>query len=196
MKTEVTKDNFVHPEIIDRSIIPPAAGDSIQQYNQHSQHNSCIDKYCYNLRLVGLDYIAKAKWRFITDTELDATPTEVYAIFLDDDAWNIWHPEISDIHWITPGPKVVGSRRTILFGDMKVIEEFIAMDTDARLTFRFNHVSKPTCMNFNAMVEEFILVELPDKRTRLIRTVNADPGNDGIFIVVYKSFFMIINFSI
>ena len=59
---------------------------------------------------------------------------------------------------------------------MQVTEEFLAMDTNARLTFRFNHVSKPTCMNFNAMVEDFILVELPDNRCRLVRTVNADPG--------------------
>jgi hypothetical protein len=172
-----TNNKAVRPEAIDRSTIPSdVSNDNKQPQQQHQQHNSCIDKCCYNPRSVGLDFIAKAKWRFITDTELDATPAEVYAIFLDDDAWNIWHPEISGIHWITSDPKGVGSKRIILFGKMEVTEEFLAMDTNARLTFRFNHVSKPTCMNFNAMVEDFILVELPDNRCRLVRTVNADPG--------------------
>lgn len=191
-----TNEKAVRPEIIDRSTIPAVVSrddDIQQQQHQHQQqHDSCIDKCCYNPRSVGLDFIAKAKWRFITDTELDATPAEVYAILLDDDAWNVWHPEISDIHWITSDPKGVGSKRIILFGKMQVTEEFLTMDTNARLTFRFNHVSKPTCMNFNAMVEDFILVELPDNRCRLVRTINADPGR--WYVIVYIVYLFIFYF--
>ena len=165
-----TKDNIVHPEVIDRSTDTTVVTVNKQQYD------SCTDKCCFNLRPVDLDFIAKAQWRFVTDTEIDAAPAEVYSILLDDNAWNVWHPEITIIQWLTPEPKGVGSQRIIMFGTMKVTEEFLAIDNNARFTFRFNHLSKPTCMTFNAMVEDFILVELPNNRTRLIRTVNADPG--------------------
>jgi hypothetical protein len=128
----------------------------------------------------------EARWRFVTSTDLDATPETVFSILLDDDAWHIWHPEISDINWDNYQPHGVGSHRTVRFsnwlfmillcGSLILSEEFLIWENNKRLNFRFNKTNRPRFMGYLAGMEDFQIEDLGNGKCRLCRTVAVDPS--------------------
>ncbi len=138
------------------------------------------------MRPVTPDYLEKGNWIFRSEVELNGTMEEVFSILLDDGAWNIWHPEISDVRWQTPPPFGVGAKRTVrfsnwlfmllLFGSLILHEEFLIWDENKRLTFRFNKTNRPRFLGYLAGMEDFQLEYLPNGYCKLTRTVAVDPA--------------------
>lgn len=138
------------------------------------------------MRLVSLEYLTTAKWIFRNEVVLNANPSDVFTILLDDDAWNLWHPEISEIDWQTEAPHTVGSKRSVrfsnwlfmilLFGSLIIHEEFLVWETNKRLAFRFNRTNRPRFVGYLAGMEDFQIEELEDGKCKLIRTVAVDPS--------------------
>lgn len=142
---------------------------------------------CNAMRKISVDFADTAPWRFVTETEINATPSEVFNVMiLDDSALNKWHPEVSDVNWLTPQPHQAGSKRTVRFthilfvvllmGSLVLSEEFLVWEENKRVTFRFNSTNRPVFLGYRAGMEDFQLEELPNGKTKFTRVVAVEPS--------------------
>ncbi len=106
------------------------------------------------LRKISVDFVEIAPWRFVSEVEINATPQALYQVLLDDNAWNKWHPEVSEVIWLTEKPHKAGSMRTVRFsqwlfmwllmGSLILTEEFLVWEDNKRMAFRFNATNRPS----------------------------------------------------
>ena len=92
---------------------------------------------------VGLELFEHAPTLHRAGVEIVATPEQVFAAFLDAEAWTKWAMPITGVEWTSDFPLEVGSTRTVhMRGGLTGYEEFIAYDHGKRMAFRFDEVSK------------------------------------------------------
>lgn len=100
------------------------------------------------------------------ETELDATPAEVWAVLADNSAYSAWHPSIID----SSGTIAVGQRlhNTVIFGDetMTFRPKVLAAEPERELTW-IGHTWMPGLADGR---HSFHLEPLPDGGTRLTQT--------------------------
>jgi uncharacterized protein YndB with AHSA1/START domain len=121
---------------------------------------------------VGLDFAARAPWRFEHVVELDAAPERVFDLFADGESWPKWFPGIRRVLWTSPEPKGVGTTRTVTLSTLTVFEYFLAWEPGRRFAFRFEGADRPV---FRAGLEDYVLEPLPGGRTRFAYRVFLEP---------------------
>lgn len=136
---------------------------------------------------VGLEYLEAAPVRFTATQTIAATPEEVFAVFLDADAWTRWVFAITAVEWTSPFPLEVGSTRTVhMRGGITGFEEFLAWDPGRRMAFRFNEMSKPGA---EAFAEDYQVTDLGDGSCRVDWVMAMTPAGVGRFTMpVLKPF--------
>lgn len=125
---------------------------------------------------VGLDFFETAPTLHKASEVIAATPEQVFAAFLDAEAWTRWAMPITGVEWTSPFPLEVGSTRTVyLRGDLTGYEEFIAYDHGTRMAFRFNEVSKE---GLKAFAEDYRVTDLGDGTCRVDWTMAMKSGGE------------------
>jgi hypothetical protein len=110
-------------------------------------------------------------WTFTSVNELpDKSVADTWSILLDDTAWCLWHPEVTDMVWQTGDElRGVGAIRTVVFrdwffqlllaGPTTLREEFDVWDDSQpdHKTFGFGitAATRPVCLTYRAAREEF-----------------------------------------
>ncbi|MCB1015424.1 MAG: SRPBCC family protein [Acidimicrobiales bacterium] len=126
---------------------------------------------------IGLDDFAAAPVRFTASETIAATPEQVFAIFLDAEAWTKWVFAITGVEWTSPFPLEVGSTRTVhMLGGLTAYEEFLAWEPGRRMAFRFNELSKPVASAFG---EDYQVTDLGDGRSRVDWVMVMAPAGAG-----------------
>lgn len=91
---------------------------------------------------VGLDFIDTAPHRFSNSVDLAITPTQLWEVLDDADAWPRWASVITHVEWTSPEPHGVGTTRTVTMrGGLVGDEEFLLWEPGERMAFRFNAAS-------------------------------------------------------
>lgn len=123
---------------------------------------------------VGLDFLETAPTRHQAAREVAATPDDVFAAFLDADAWVSWALPITRVEWTSPFPLEPGSTRTVhMMGGLVGYEEFLAYEHGVRMAFRFNEASKK---GVRAFAEDYRVTDLGAGRCRVEWTMAMDTG--------------------
>lgn len=131
----------------------------------------------YGCEKVGLDFFETAPTIHRASVEVDATPDDVFASFIDADAWAKWAFPITGVEWTSGFPIEVGSTRTVhMRGGLVGYEEFIAYEHGVRMAFRFNEASKD---GLGAFAEDYRVTDLGAGRSRVEWTMAMDTGSEG-----------------
>lgn len=126
---------------------------------------------------VGLEFFETAPTLYRASVEIDATPEDVFASFLDAEAWTKWAMPITGVEWTSGFPIEVGSTRTVhMRGGLVGYEEFIAYEHGVRMAFRFNEASKD---GLGAFAEDYRVTDLGGGRCRVDWIMAMDNGGDG-----------------
>lgn len=144
----------------------------------------------FRLREEPKSFLETAPWIFKSEVELDISVDTCFQILLDDKAWSIWHPEVTNIKWQTLGPIQKDSIRTVMYkdwmsylllgGPITMEEKFDSFDdssaTTKRFSISFTALSRPACMVYKACREEFQVEENQQGGCKFTRTVAIDPA--------------------
>ena len=123
---------------------------------------------------VGVDFFDTAPHITRARREVAASPEEVFATFLDADAWVTWAFPITGVEWTSGFPIEVGSTRTVhMRGGLVGYEEFIAYEHGVRMAFRFNQASK---QGIRAFAEDYQVRDLGGGRCVVAWTMALDTG--------------------
>lgn len=126
---------------------------------------------------VGLEFFDTAPTRYQATQDIAATPEQVFAAFMDADAWVTWAFPITGVEWTSGFPIEVGSTRTVhMRGGLVGYEEFIAFDDGVRMAFRFNEASKNS---IEAFAEDYQVTDLSGGRCRVEWTMAMKSARDG-----------------
>jgi carbon monoxide dehydrogenase subunit G len=108
-----------------------------------------------NLRAVGLEFLASAPNRTVTQVRL-AQPIEVVfgAIAEHPEHWGSWYPGFGAGGYTSPAPHGVGSVREMKVGGLLTIETMLAWDAPSRWAF---YISKATMPGIRAFAEDYAL---------------------------------------
>ncbi|MDJ0676625.1 MAG: SRPBCC family protein [Calothrix sp. MO_167.B42] len=140
----------------------------------------------FKYRPVDIDFFERAPVRFVNQVELDASPTDVFTIFEDAEAWAEWLEIIVNLQWTSPKPHGVGTTRTVKGKFLTVNEYFFVWEQNKRFAFYFTEASLPLAQAF---AEDFRLEDLGNNRCKFIYTVCLEPnllmGLGGPFIRKY-----------
>lgn len=103
----------------------------------------------HTCRPVDLDFIDHATNRFSNSVDLAITPTQLFEVLADAEAWPHWAKVITKVEWTTPLPRGIGTMRTVtMLGGLVGAEEFIAWEDGSLLAFRFNEASENRIVAF------------------------------------------------
>lgn len=123
---------------------------------------------------VGLEFFDAAPMAFRAKRTVQASPEQVFAAFLDADAWVTWAFPITGVDWTSDFPIEVGSTRTVhMRGGIVGYEEFLAYEHGVRMAFRFNQASKK---GIQAFAEDYQVTDLGDGRSTVEWTMALDAG--------------------
>ncbi len=126
---------------------------------------------------VGIDFFDTAPTIHRVRREVAASPEQVFAAFLDADAWVTWAFPITGVDWTSGFPIQVGSTRTVhMRGGMVGYEEFIAYEHGVRMAFRFNEASKK---GVRAFAEDYQVTDLGNGRCIVEWTMAMDTGRSS-----------------
>jgi ribosome-associated toxin RatA of RatAB toxin-antitoxin module len=104
--------------------------------------------------------------------EIPVRPDQLFEILEDAEAWPRWLTAITKVVWTSPDPKGVGTTRTVeIKGAFIADEEFIAWETNRRMTFRFARCSRRI---FRAFAEDY-RIEPTDNGCQLTWSVLVRP---------------------
>jgi hypothetical protein len=96
----------------------------------------------YPCEPVSDSFVDTAPARYVNSVRIDATPACIWKALEDASAWPRWATPIKNVEWTSPPPFGVGTTRTVMMiGKMTVFEEFIAWESNRRMSFRFNEAS-------------------------------------------------------
>ncbi len=91
---------------------------------------------------VGLDFIDSAPVRFVSTVDLAITPEQLFEVLADAESWPQWATAITKVTWTSPGPRGVGTTRTVnMRGGIVGDEEYLAWEPYSHMAFRFNEAS-------------------------------------------------------
>jgi uncharacterized protein YndB with AHSA1/START domain len=125
---------------------------------------------------VGLEFFEQAPTIHRASVKIAATPDQVFAAFLDAEAWTKWAMPITGVDWTSYFPLEVGSTRTVhMRGGLVGYEEFLAYDHGTRMAFRFNEVSKE---GIEAFAEDYHVTDLGDGKCRVDWTMAMKAGGE------------------
>ncbi len=62
---------------------------------------------------VGLDFIDRAPFRFVSTVDLAITPEQLFEVLDDAESWPHWATAITKVTWTSPQPHGVGTTRTV-----------------------------------------------------------------------------------
>ncbi|WP_196780876.1 SRPBCC family protein [Nocardioides sambongensis] len=128
----------------------------------------------YACEKVGLDFFDTAPSVHRLERTVAATPAEVFAAFLDAEAWAAWAPPITRVEWTSGLPIETGSTRTVhMRGGLVAHEEFLAYEDGGRMAFRFNEASK---QGVHAFAEDYRVTDLGAGRCVVAWTMALDTG--------------------
>lgn len=132
----------------------------------------------YECEKVDMTFFETAPTIHRASVEIDATPDDVFAAFLDAEAWTEWAMPITGVEWTSEFPLEAGSTRTVFMkGDLVGYEEFLAYEHGERMAFRFNSASKDT---IKAFAEDYRVTDLGGGRSRVDWIMAMDSGGgDG-----------------
>lgn len=120
---------------------------------------------------VGLELINTARFRSINSVDLSITPSQLWQVLEDAEAWPQWS-YVTRMTWTSPRPFRIGTTRAIeTRTGGRVVDEVIAWHPQVHLAFRVNAVSEPT---EGGSVEEFRIEPTP-RGCRLTWTLAHDP---------------------
>ena len=122
---------------------------------------------------VDASFFDAAPMRFDDTVELDARPTDVFAILLDADTWPKWFRGMRKATWTSNEPHGVGSTRTVSVGLLTVEERFFRWEEGRRFSFYLTGQSMSVA---HAFAEDYLLEELAPKKTRFTFTVALEPS--------------------
>ena len=93
----------------------------------------------YPCERVGLDFVDRAPYRFVSTVDLAITPEQLFEVLADETSWPRWASVITTVTWTSPEPRGVGTTRTVdMRGGITGDEEFLAWEPFTRMAFRFN----------------------------------------------------------
>src|SRR5262245_12401033 len=110
--------------------------------------------------------------RYKNAVELEARPSDVFAIFEDGDSWPRWFTVIRKVVWTTNKPFGVGTTRTVWFPLLNIDEYFFRWEQDRRFSFYLTAISLPLV---HALAEDYLLEEVAPGRTRFTYSVAVEP---------------------
>jgi len=123
-------------------------------------------------RPVGLDFLAAAPVRVITEVALDTSPQRLFDVFLDADSWPRWAFAITRVTWTSPFPIAAGATRTVeMRAGMVGWETFLQWEPPTEMAFRFDRATKG---GPEAFAEHYEVAPLPGGRCHLRWTMAAD----------------------
>jgi len=138
------------------------------------------------MRAVTDEFMTKATWHFQSKVEVSASAEQVFSILTDDTAWKHWHPEVSNIQWLTPEPRAPGTMRTVkfthpilkflLFGPVILTEYFFRWDEGRRVSFYLDKTNRPRFLVFRACMEDYRCIPLDEKRCEYVRDIYVEPS--------------------
>ena len=118
--------------------------------------------------------INTAPWVFKSEIDVDLSIDECWAVVTDDQAWQHWHPEVTDIRNAKEPAGGVGNSRTIVFrpclgGPTPMHEEFDVWEADDEQLKRYQFW-------FAGGREEFKVQAISSGRCKFTRTVALEPA--------------------
>lgn len=114
---------------------------------------------------VGIAFLDEAPYKIVTETELEASREEVFAILGDETLWPEWFEEMQKITWTTPLPRGQGTRRVVELTSVEALEHFLIWEDNERFAFRFVETNRPL---FAAFMEDYIIEDRGEDRCALI----------------------------
>lgn len=106
---------------------------------------------------VGLDFVDRAPYRFVSTVDLAITPEQLFEVLADATSWPHWASVITKVTWTSPPPRAVGTTRTVdMRGGITGYEQFLAWEPFTRMAFRFN---ESTTGSVAAFAEDYRIVE-------------------------------------
>lgn len=127
---------------------------------------------------VNPDSFSRAKRRYVSVVEVDATAEQVFDSFERAEDWLVWAPAIRQVVWTSPKPFGVGTTRTVSMTGLVAEEVFIAWDYPKRMAFCFSGMSQPIMQSF---AEDYHVMPLANGKTRIEWTVIVQPKGVGRF---------------
>lgn len=129
----------------------------------------------HRLRTVDLEFLEKARHRFIFEASIPASREMVFgAISADPSTWT-WWPGHDEGSYESPPPHGVGSRRHMRMGESWYRETILAWDEPTRWAYRVDESADSV---LDALVEEWV-VEGDGDRSTVRWTFAVEPGADA-----------------
>jgi hypothetical protein len=111
--------------------------------------------------------------------------SDVWKSITDDDAWAIWHPEISYIGWTDKAPHKQGSERTVVFKDtlsmillarvLQIEEHFDVWEEGTKFQFYFKAMNRPNLLTYTRQDEKNSKLKLVV--TKRVNSLELWPSN-------------------
>ncbi|WP_220454254.1 SRPBCC family protein [Nocardioides immobilis] len=100
-------------------------------------------------RLVDVDFVDTARYRYRNSVDLAITPEQLFEVLADAESWPHWAKVITKVTWTSPEPRGVGTTRVVdMRGGLVGDEEFLLWEPPTRMAFRFNASSEKTVQAF------------------------------------------------
>jgi len=113
-----------------------------------------------DLQVVDDRYVETAPFAFANSVELTISPTQLFEVFHDAEAWPRWVKALTRVTWTSPTPYGPGTTRTVhLRGRIVGDEEFFTWDEPRRIAFRFVATSSRLVTAFS---EQYDVEPTPD----------------------------------
>jgi hypothetical protein len=132
------------------------------------------------LRLTGPVVFAAARHRYTTTVDLDCSPSALFDVFADADAWPVWCGPIESVTWTVPPP--TEARRTVrMKGGVEIEELFTVWEHGHHMQFVFTSLSVSGVDGFG---EDYRVTDLGNGRCRLRWTMVLVPSPGPSAIVM------------
>jgi hypothetical protein len=126
----------------------------------------------FSCRPVDASFFDIAPMRFKNVVDLDARPSQVFAIFEDAQSWPKWFRAMHKVQWTSKKPYGVGSTRNVWLPPVSLDEHFFRWEPNRRFSFYLNGHSLPLA---HALAEDYLLEEIAPGKTRFTYSVAMEP---------------------
>ena len=143
----------------------------------------------FNMTQVDELFLKTAPWKFQMRLELPNLDADTcWKMFLKDENWQHWHPEVHNINWYDDKPQQsVGAMRSVVFhdalfdvllmGGCALEEKFDVWDNEGRkLGFTMTKIGRPTLLTYKSVREEFHIEDDGKGGCIFHRKVAVDPS--------------------
>lgn len=126
----------------------------------------------FSLEPAGLEYIARAPYRFDNEVVIQAPAERVFDLIADGKSMRRWFHDFVDCRWTSTAPHGVGSTREVELKALAVKERFLQWERGKRIAFNVYAITLPLVRR---MIEDLQLEPLDAGRTRLRWRVHYTP---------------------